>query len=363
MITSFYIHIPFCKQICNYCDFCKLYYKKEWVEDYLVALKKEILDRYQNETLKTIYIGGGTPSVLTTDELEELLTITTLLHREKDYEFTFECNIESITLEKLQLLKKYGVNRISYGVETFHPKYLKYLNRHHTKEEVFEKIKLTKQYFSNINVDLMYALTGETVEEVKEDLETFLLLEVPHISTYSLIIEPHTVLYNQNITPIDDEIDEKMYKTICHILKTHGYEHYEVSNFAKPNYQSQHNLTYWNNSEYYGCGLGASGYISGVRYTNTRSLSHYLKGNYQYLEEPLTMDQKMEEEMILGLRKIEGVSIQTFQNKYHIDMKQIFPINKLLEEGKLKQENGFVFIPEEQIYLSNEVLIYFIGEV
>lgn len=361
--ASVYIHIPFCKHLCNYCDFCKLYYKKEWAKSYLQKLEQEINSRFPKKTLKTLYIGGGTPSVLELDELEYLLSITDRFSLEDNYEFTFECNIESITEEKLKLLKSHRVNRISYGVETFHDKYLKFLNRYHTKDEVIEKIYLTKQYFDNINVDLIYALQEETIQELKEDLEQFLALGIPHISTYSLIIEPHTVLYNKKIVPIDESVDLNMYQVICQTLKQHGYKHYEVSNFAKDTYQSKHNLIYWNNEQYYGYGLGASGYENTVRYTNTRSLNRYLEGHLDQIQEKLTKQMQMEEEMFLGLRKLEGVSEEIFLEKYEVSMEKVFPIKKLVEEGKLKQEDGFIRIPEENIYLSNDVLIYFIGEL
>lgn len=359
---SIYIHIPFCETICSYCDFCKVLYQSKWVDQYLEALDKEIKARYQQEIIDTIYIGGGTPSSLTLEQLAKLFEITNQFHKSKQLEFTIECNIEHITEEKLRLFKKAGINRISYGVQTFHTKYLKYLNRHHTKDEVLAKIELTKHYIPNINVDLMYAFQKETVEEVKEDIELFLQLDIPHISTYSLIIEPHTVLGIKE-QYIDDTLDATMYEIICHTLKQHGFLHYEVSNFCKPEYQSKHNLTYWNNGHYYGFGMGASGYINHVRYTNTRSINHYLSLDYDYQKEELTQQVEMENELILGLRKLQGVSITNFYQKYQKQVEEVFDIASLVKKGLLEVQEGYIRIPENKIYLSNEVLIHFIGDV
>lgn len=361
MVKSVYIHVPFCKTICSYCDFCKVFYQKNWVKEYLKELQKEVETIYQNEVLDTIYIGGGTPSCLNLEELEILFSITDILRKSNNVEFTIECNIESITEEKLKLFKKAGITRISYGVQTFHKSYLTYLNRHHTKEEVKKIIDLTKQYIPNINVDLMYALKDETIKEVEEDLNYFLKLEIPHISTYSLIIEPHTVLGIKE-TYIEDEIDFSMYQVICNTLKMHEYKHYEVSNFCKIGYESRHNLTYWNNEQYYGFGLGASGYLGRTRYTNTRSINHYLNGNWMYEKEILTDHEIMENECILGLRKLEGISLDAFYQKYHKQLEEIFEYSSLLKKGLLEVQNGYLKIPEDKIYLSNEVLIHFIGE-
>lgn len=363
MADSVYIHIPFCNQICSYCDFCKLYYHKTLVHDYLIALEKEILLNPPNKDLKTLYIGGGTPSVLKEDELQILGEILTHFSFFSNYEFTFECNIESITESKLKLLKEMGVTRISYGVETFHSNHLTYLNRHHTKQEVFEKIELTKKYFSNINVDLMYALKQETLEELTEDVKNLLKLDVPHISTYSLMIEPHTVLYNKKEEPILEELDSKMYQTICSTLEACGYQHYEVSNFALPGFESRHNLVYWNNEHYYGYGLGASGYLNQKRYTNTRSIQSYLKGEYKREEVSLTKKEQMQEEVFLGLRKLKGIDTNAFFYKYGVSIYDVFEIQNLIEKGKLEREKEWIRIPKEQIYLSNEVLVYFVGEV
>ncbi len=358
MIKSAYIHVPFCTSICSYCDFCKFYYDERIVSNYLISLEKEIMENYQNEELETIYIGGGTPSSLSLEELKRLLTIAQRFHFSKNYEYTVECNIENITEEKMKLLSDYGVNRISIGIQTFQEKYLKFLNRKNTKKEVFEKIKMVKKYISNINVDLIYAIPGETIEELEDDLNCFLSLNIPHISTYSLIIEEHTLLYNQKIESISEELDLKMYEYIQERLS--NYHHYEISNFALSGLESKHNLTYWNNEEYYGFGLGASGYIHSMRYENTRSMNHYLSGNYILKSHVLTEKEKIENEFILGLRKINGISLTVLNKKYSKDFLKSKTIQELLNKGLLIQQQDFLKIPLKYIYVSNDILVHFI---
>ena len=360
MVSSAYIHIPFCKKICSYCDFCKIYYDKKWINKYLDSLEKEIKKRYKNEILKTIYIGGGTPSSLDIAELEKLFQIINNLKKDKEYEYTIECNLDSLTKEKVDLFFKYGINRISIGIETFNGKYLKLLNRDLVNLDLINYIK--EIGINNINVDLIYAINGQTIQELKDDLEQILKLDVPHISTYSLMIEPHTVLYNKNMDYIDDNKDLEMYKLISKTLKEYGYNHYEISNFAKENYESKHNLTYWNNLEYYGFGMGASGYINSIRYTNTGSIIKYTSNNYEYINEELTTKDKMENEMILGLRKLKGINKKLFKEKYNIDIKDVFDINDLIKEGKLIENDDYIYINKEYIYVSNSILVNFIGD-
>ena len=363
MVESCYIHIPFCSHICSYCDFSKMYYHENWCKRYLIALEKEIDLYYQGEELSTIYIGGGTPSSLSLSELEQLFLILRKLKRKKDCEFTIECNVENITKEKLEFFLKEGVNRISIGVQSSHTKILKYLERPYTKEEIISVISLVKQVgFSNINVDLMYAIPIEREEDLEEDIIFFLNLDVPHISTYSLMIEDHTKLKNQNVKPISEETDFRMYHTIHQRLTSYGYKHYEISNFAKEGYASRHNLTYWRNQEYYGFGLGASGFVRNVRYENTKSFQEYERETYRKEEDTLSRQLDMENEIMLGLRTIEGISKEEFLKKYGCDLKGKYQIQDLLEKGYLKETNSSYYIPFSYWYLSNEIMLRFIGE-
>ncbi len=356
MVKAVYIHIPFCSDICTYCDFCKYYYNESFVNKYLVSLEKEIRSIYKGEVIETLYIGGGTPSCLNLKQLEKLLKITKIF-KTNNLEFTFEANIESIDEAKVKLIKNYGVNRISLGVQTFNERFLTFLNRHHTKEMVTEKIAMIKKYIDNINVDLIYAILGETLEELNNDLDIILDLKVKHISTYSLMIEKNTILYNHKIKNIDEDLDFKMYELIMKRLK--DFEHYEISNFGQ--YKCRHNLTYWNNEEYYGFGLGASGYIGNVRYTNTKSLNHYLNDNYCYDRESLSFNEKVENAFILGLRKIKGINKDSFYRKYKINILDISEVLNLINDGKLINDKENVYINPKYLYVNNDILIDFMG--
>ncbi|MBR3661441.1 MAG: radical SAM family heme chaperone HemW [Bacilli bacterium] len=360
---SVYIHIPFCNNICSYCAFTKFYYNEERVKKYLDALKNEIETNYKGEVIKTLYIGGGTPSCLNISELKYLFDIIKIFNLDEIYEFTIEVNPENIDKEKILLFKKNKVNRISMGVETTNNNFLKYLGRKYDYNLVKEKIKLIKYIgFKNINVDLIYALPNETFNDLEKDINKLLELDVSHISTYSLMIEPHTRFYIDKEKEIEEDIDWEMYKLICSKLKENGYKHYEVSNFSKIGYESCHNLVYWNNEHYYGFGLGASGYIENIRYTNTTSMKQYLEHNYKEELEYLSNKDIISYELILGFRKIEGINKQDFYNKYNIDIKSLYNIKELLENGNLKENSSHIFINYDKIYIENQILMNFVGE-
>ncbi len=353
-----YIHIPFCKSICTYCAFCKVLYHQEWAVAYLKQLKEEIEDRYMGEKIKTIYIGGGTPSALTITEVEFLLLLTDKFDKSELEEFTFECNIEDITEELLILLKKFNVNRLSIGIESFDEDNLLLMHRKTNYEDTVNKMDLIREYgFHNINIDLIYALPNEKLSTLKEDVKKILSLNPEHISTYSLMIEDNTFLSYKKTKTTSEDIDADMYEYICKKLDKEGYNHYEVSNFSKPNYESKHNLTYWNNEEYYGFGCGASGYIAGVRYDNTRSLSSYLKGEYKSSDSLLSKEDIMDFEVILGLRKMQGINLKEFYNKYNLNMQDVYPIKPLIKNGDLIYKDGNVFINPKKIYVMNEILL------
>ena len=360
MTTSAYIHIPFCDKICNYCDFCKRYSNNLVIDKYLEALEQDIKENYQKEVLKTIYIGGGTPSSLSINQLTKLMKIVKLLKLDNNYEFTFECNPENITEEKLILLKKNGVNRISIGVESTNDKFLKYLGRNHNFKMVQEKVSLIKKYISNINVDLIYALPGESIADLKKDLHNIVNLNVNHVSTYSLEIHQHTIFSIKRIKNISSDIDSDMYKLICEFLKENGFKHYEVSNFCKDNTYSRHNMVYWNNSEYYGFGLGASGYVNSIRYDNTRSFYKYIKGNRVLNFERLKKEDKISYELILGFRLINGINKEEFKKKYGIDLVNQYNIKELIIKGYLIDDGLNIKVSYDKIYIENFILENFV---
>lgn len=353
---SVYIHIPFCNTICSYCDFPKLYHNNENVSKYLDSLNNEIKSNYKNELVKTLYIGGGTPSCLNREELIKLFDIIKIFNIDKQ-EFTFECNIENINIQLLELLKQNKVNRLSIGVESFNYKYLEFLGRSYNKETIINNISLAKEYFNNISVDLMYAFPNQTLKELNSDIDEILSLNVNHISTYSLIIEPHTVIYNNKVKNIDEDLDASMYELITNRLS--NYNHYEISNFAKDGYESIHNLTYWDNNHYYGFGLGSSGYINNIRYTNTRNMIEYIKGNYILDSEVLNISEDIQNEFILGLRKLKGINKNEFNNKYNQNINDNIIVKKLIKDNKLIDDGENIFIRKDLIYISNSILVEF----
>ncbi len=354
MVNSLYIHIPFCRNICSYCDFCKMYYNEKYVKSYLNSLEKEVCSLYKGDTLKTIYIGGGTPSCLDKLYLNKLFLIIKRFSLADDIEFTFECNIEDINEDLLLFLKKNGVNRLSIGIESFNEKLLRVLGRNYSSDIINDKIILAQKFFSNINIDLIYGINGESLNDLKEELNKFILLDVNHISIYSLILEDNTMLKINNYKEIDEDLNRDMYDYIVEFLESKGYIQYEISNFSKKGYESKHNLTYWNNDRYYGFGLGASGYIENIRYTNTRSLSKYISGNYTSFKEDVNSKTDMENFMILGLRKIKGVSNNEFKRRFNKDIKDVFDVSKLEYKG------DYYFIGRNNIYISNCILEDFI---
>lgn len=359
MVKSAYIHIPFCNNICSYCDFCKLLYNKNFVKKYLDALEKEIINNYNNEILDTIYVGGGTPSSLSVSELNKLFSIIKIFKLSKEYEFTFEVNIEDITEEKLEILKGNKVNRLSIGIESFNDKYLKYLGRNYTSDIINEKVELAKKYFDNINVDLMYALKNESLNDLEEDIDKILKLDIKHISCYSLIIEKNTKLYIDNTKYISDDLDSDMYDLIDKKLEN-KYHRYEVSNYSITSYESRHNLTYWKNNEYYGFGLGAAGYIDNIRYTNTRNLSKYISGSYEKQEEVLTKEDKIKYEFILGLRLTNGINKYNFNKKYGININEVEAIKKLINKELLIDDKINIYVPKKYFYVLNDILVNFV---
>ena len=331
-IKALYIHIPFCNKICDYCDFTKLQYFRNFALNYLEALKDELVS-YKIKDLKTIYVGGGTPTALEDDLFDQLLEII------KPYskgvkEYTFEANPESVSLSKIKMLKEHGVNRISLGVQTTNDKILKMVNREHSFAQVKEAIKNLKENgIDNINVDLILGLPHTSEKILREDLNNILSLDIKHISCYGLTVNPHTVLFNKGFKEPEGDILRKYYDIVEETLTKHGFIHYEVSNWAKPGYQSEHNLTYWRNEQYYGVGLGASGYITETRYKNTINLAEYLKRAFVNEKEKVSTRDKRTYQIMLNLRTIEGLDIDFVKDKQE-------EINSLISGGLLKKENN-----------------------
>ncbi|GFH40866.1 coproporphyrinogen III oxidase [Lactococcus insecticola] len=366
--SSSYVHIPFCTQICYYCDFAKVYIKNQPVDAYLTSLLDEV-EKSQITELKTLYIGGGTPTALSTKQLDYLLAgLTANLDLSKLHEFTVEANPGDLSDEKIKVLKKHHVNRVSLGVQTFDDKLLKKIGRSHTSQDVFDTIeKLRQNDFDNITIDLIYALPTQTMADVKKDVATLLNLNLPHVALYSLILENHTIFMNKmrrgRLDLPDEDLDFEMYNYIIDSLEAAGYDHYEISNFGKAGYQSAHNLMYWDNSEYYGFGAGASGYVNGIRYKNHGPIHHYLEAtDKKVTQEVLTLNEQMEEELFLGLRKKSGVSLSRFSEKFDRSFESIYGdiADKLIQKQLLKLENDHIFMTRQGLMLGNDVFEAFI---
>jgi putative oxygen-independent coproporphyrinogen III oxidase len=376
MIKSAYIHIPFCEHICHYCDFNKVFLQGQPVDEYLAMLKKEMqlqLIQYPTAKLETIFVGGGTPTSLNENQLAFLCeSINEVLPYSKEVEYTFEANPGDLSREKLDVLFQSGVNRLSFGVQSFNDELLQRIGRTHRAKEVYETIEKAQSVgFTNISIDLIYGLPGQTMEDFMDTLEKALELDLPHYSSYSLIVEPKTVFYNLlqkgrlNLTPQD--LEAAMYIQLMEKMEKYGLHQYEISNFARSGFESRHNLTYWNNEEYYGFGAGAHGYTGGKRIANYGPLKKYMsplsEGTLPIIEEHLVpLHEKLEEEMFLGLRKTDGVSIQHFKDKFSIDMKEVIaiPLKEQIEKGLLEEQNGYIRLTERGKLLGNEVFQEFL---
>ena len=318
-VTAIYIHIPFCQHICDYCDFPKLQYFRLFGEKYLSSLKKEMESYNIPDTIKTIYVGGGTPTALDDDLFLELLRIIKPYTNQVE-EYTFEANPESLSKEKLELMKEYGVNRISLGVQTTNNEILVKIGRKHTFEDAKTAVSLARKVgFDNLNVDLIIGLPGVQKEQFKEDLANVVGLGVDHISCYSLTVHPNTMFFIRGIKEPKEELSRELYDYAEEFLKEKGFVHYEISNWAKPDKESKHNLTYWKDEHYYGFGMGAAGYIEDIRYTNTKSISKYNAGEYRDEEEHVTYQDDLLYYLMLNLRTNRGIEFKDYIFRFKRD--------------------------------------------
>lgn len=371
--TSAYVHIPFCTQICYYCDFSKVFIKNQPVDSYLEHLLEEFRS-YDIQKLRTLYIGGGTPTALSAPQLEVLLDgLTKNLDLSVLEELTIEANPGDLDADKIVVLKQSSVNRVSLGVQTFDDKMLKKIGRSHLEKDIYENIdRLKLAGFDNISIDLIYALPGQTMAQVKDNVAKAISLDIPHMSLYSLILENHTVFMNRmrrgKLPLPKEELEAEMFEYIIAELERAGFEHYEISNFSKPSFESRHNLMYWDNAEYYGIGAGASGYVDGVRYKNHGPIRHYLNaveaGNARITEEHLSQREQMEEEMFLGLRKKSGVSMTRFEEKFGRSFDGLYGeiIRDLVQQGLMQIDGDRVRMTKRGLFLGDTVAERFILE-
>ncbi|EJT6613849.1 oxygen-independent coproporphyrinogen III oxidase [Clostridium perfringens] len=372
---SLYIHIPFCAQKCLYCDFPSFARKDHLRKAYIEALNKEIIslrEKYNNLEINTIFIGGGTPSVLESDELECLLKEVAKLNMAKDIEYSMECNPGNLTEEKLEVMKNYGVNRISIGLQAKQDNLLKGLGRIHNYKTFKENFLLAKKVgFNNINVDLMFGLPNQRLNEWEETLREIISLEPAHISAYSLIIEEGTAFYNlyenDKLKLPTEEEERKMYHLAKKILEENGFNQYEISNYAKEGKECRHNLAYWNMDNWIGVGSAAASYINGKRIKNISSVEEYINSineKGEAVEEIInnSKNDNMEEFMFMGLRKINGIDENEFKKRFSMNINDVYGeiLNKYIDEGLLIRDSGRIFLSEKGIEISNIIMADFL---
>ncbi|MDC3415574.1 radical SAM family heme chaperone HemW [Aquibacillus salsiterrae] len=375
MVSSVYIHIPFCHHLCHYCDFTKFFYNEAMADEYLEALQKEMSTYVEEpkQAVKTIFVGGGTPTALNDRQLKALLeTISQYFNVSDCEEYTFEANPGDLNVEKIKLLKAYGVNRISMGVQVFDNQMLEELGRFHRIKDVYQNIDALAQHnLSNVSIDLIYSLPNQTVEHFDSTLKEALSFNLPHYSAYSLQIEPKTVFYQRfqmgKLQKPKEEDEAEMFQLLRDRMEAHGKVQYEISNFAKPGWESKHNLTYWNNDFYFGFGAGAHGYLPGKRIINVRPFPAYVKKAMENGRPVLHIDEvgkkeRIEEEMFLGLRKIKGVSKRKFQSRYGLRLESVYrdALRTLVERGWIYETDDTVALTEEGQLFGNEVFQEFL---
>jgi len=369
-----YVHIPFCKQKCYYCDFISFANKNEKQEQYIKAIKKEI-DTYEFEkyNVTTIYIGGGTPSYIESKYIVELIEKlkSKLTNNETKFdkiEITIEVNPGAVTKQKLQDFKSCGINRLSIGLQTTNNNLLKQIGRIHTYEEFLETYNMAKEVgFENINVDLMLGLPNQTIKDLKDSLEKVIRLGATHISVYSLIVEEGTVisklLDEEKIELPSEETEREMYWYVKNTLELNGYKHYEISNFAKENKYSKHNMNCWKQEEYIGLGVAAHSYLNDTRFSNANNIEDYINNvENKEIEEVQTLEDKQNEFMLLGLRMLDGVDIASFKQKFGQNPIYLYRdrLNKLVEDGLIVVDLNHIKLTNKGLDLANLVFEEFI---
>ena len=356
-----YVHIPFCKQKCYYCDFVSFSNKDKLIEEYINAVKKEIeLQKIKSE-INTIYIGGGTPSYIESKYIKEIIEEIKKKNVSDDAEITIEVNPGTVTIDKLKEYKKTGINRLSIGLQTTKGELLKQIGRIHNFEQFLETYKMARKVgFKNINVDLMLGLPNQRIIDLKESLDEIIKLNPEHISVYSLIVEDGTPIPNKiekgELELPDEELERNMYWYVKNTLELNGYKHYEISNFAKQGYESKHNMNCWDQKEYIGIGTAAHSYRDITRYSNTDNISEYIKNvkkenleRNRIIHEIQKEDDTKKEYMILGLRQIDGVKISKFKEKFGDN-----PIYLFRNELKKLSDENLITVDEDNIRLTNK---------
>lgn len=370
-----YVHIPFCKQKCIYCDFVSYSNKLDFAKEYVQKLKREIIEKansIENIIVNTIYIGGGTPSYIEKEYIKEILeTIKDRFVLDENVEITIEVNPGTVNKEKLEYYKNIGINRLSIGLQSTNDNLLKLLGRIHNYEEFIKTYKAAREVgFENINIDMIIGVPTQSLGDVKDSVNKILELNPEHISIYSLIVEENTPLEseiaNGELVLPDEDLEREMYWYTKTELEKNGYKHYEISNYAKQGRESKHNVNCWNQEEYLGFGIAAHSYFNNQRYSNTNSIEEYIETDEMYKIQTVNEIQKVEDKekeyMLLGLRKIDGVNIAEFKNRFVDNPIYIFrnEIDKLVKEDLIEVELNSIKLTKRGIDLANLVWEEFI---
>jgi len=373
-----YLHIPFCTNKCHYCDFNSVVLKGQPVMEYLQALEREMAQTVQDVapgTIESIFVGGGTPTVLTPEQMDYFLRSvrTYFPARSSSLEFTMEANPGTVDEEKLAVMKQGGVNRISFGVQSFDNSLLQTIGRIHDTDDVYRSLESARRVgFDNLSIDLMFGLPNQTLEQLDRTISSALALQLPHYSIYSLKVEENTLfykLYQRDELPLPDEDTElAMYRLIIDRLQEAGYDHYEISNFARPGYESRHNMTYWRNEPYYGLGAGAHGYVRGHRHMNIKGVQPYMKACQDRLPraEQFAVEEleAMEDFMMVGLRMLHGVQEDDFKAQFGVSIEEIFGsvATRLQEQGLLERNEGRYRLTQQGVIYGNDVFSAFLRD-
>ncbi|MDR1782062.1 MAG: radical SAM family heme chaperone HemW [Bacilli bacterium] len=366
-IKGIYIHIPFCRNICYYCDFNKVIYNDELANNYLIALAYEIKSsNILNDDIETIYIGGGTPSCLSYRQLVFLFSLINISTYPNIKEFNIELNPEDVNEELVSLLIKNKITRVSIGVQSFNDNVLKECHRLHNKNDVINAISLLrKNGISNINIDLMYGFNTQSIDNIKHDLTMIEQLAINHVSYYNLIVEPGTVFYNNNYQESDLD-NEYLFMINDYLINNLGFENYEVSNYCKNKEYSKHNLLYWHNEHYYGFGLGACSYINNQRIYNTKSITNYNKLKFNKLIENYSYKELLENEILLQFRLFNGIDLNEISKKYSFEFTNYFK-NAIIKNMKniMIINNKLYFNNKAKLFLNDIILDFIecIGEI
>ncbi|MET3617269.1 oxygen-independent coproporphyrinogen-3 oxidase [Peptoniphilus olsenii] len=373
--TGIYIHIPFCESRCHYCDFCSSIIDKNQVGKYFKYLKKEIMlydELLKNRIIDTIFIGGGTPSSVDEKYIGDLFDLLNRYEIKSDAEITIETNPNSLTLTKANAYKSFGINRISIGAQSFNDKILKTIGRIHTKKQIYKAVEnANKANINNINIDLMSSLPQQKFKDIENSLDEIKKLNPTHISYYSLILEENTKLfemYQHDDSPFIGEItDRKMYHYIVEKLRDMNYEQYEISNFAKDGYKCRHNIRYWKLKDYISFGMSSSSNIENLRYTNSSNFNDY----YSFIDknkkpitfsETLSIQDRINEFIIMGIRLNDGVNIEEINKRFNIDFENLYKyeLDKNILNGLVEKNKYNIKLTSKGRDLSNQVELDFL---